>query len=167
MLGQAHTDINNYLVNKYPTATIKGTKRGLRRLSLGPPVLITRLDRLPIRPLIWNWSRSNFSLMKHSSNDWSVPTRTNPDLCPTKHQFSQRKPIPWSSILLGDDRWCRPDPGEGNPQTLQKSPSTLGRLYWMPVGYQHTVPPLALLFCITDHAEPKYTADAQGRDNSS
>ena len=103
-------------------------------------VLITRLDRLPIRPLIPNWSRSNFSLMKHSSNDWSVPAGMNPDLCPTKHHFSQRKPIPWSSILPGDDRWCRPDPGEGKPQTLQRSPSTLGRFYWMSVGHQHTVP---------------------------
>ena len=137
-------------------------------------VLITRLDRLPIRPLILNWSRSNFSLMKHSCNDWTVPAGTNPDSCPTKHHFSQRKPIPGVASPLGmtDDV----------DQTLEKAnlrPCKGPPLPWVDsTGCRwatSTLSPFGIAFlyhkkmlsCITDHAELKYTADVQGRDCSS
>lgn len=59
-------------------------------------------------------------------------------------------------------------------QTWGRQPSDLAEVPVYPEwtlldagGLPAHCPPLALLFCITDHAELKYPADAQGRDHSS
>lgn len=87
----------------------------------------------------------------------------NPDSRPWKHQFSQRKPIPWSTVLPGemDDMDQIPEKVILRPC---KGPPPPWDSIWCPWATSTPSPLLPLLFCFTDHAELRYTADVPGRD---